>query len=234
MKILFFLLSFLLVFEIHSQSCTVDFVGNASPDCISLKKPYCQRVNVPDQSSRYDCVECVNDCDCDPGQYCSVDVWNGKAGYCQNFKKAGSSCIPMDDTRKRNSKIENKWKCGDIIMKGGEIVGIDGPRVGGGPACIDSVCRACSPSALGGSSVVCQSGGMSKPRVCALPGTFVEANAYFWRSAEYGENPTWVWLAIYFPFMICGLCCLCILICKKNIPGLGRPFSLKSGWESIK
>jgi hypothetical protein len=173
-------------------------------------------------------------CDCSIGEYCSRDVWNRRAGKCQSFKAEGKTCVRMTSTELADSTISSKYKCADIVEKGGQVVLVDKTGI-----CLDSVCRACNPYTK--DSITCSDGGLGSPRVCAHPGTFiflfilyefvtsfyqeylvmflgiwVSPNHLLWRNIEYGEEPTYVWLAIYFPFMLCGLLCLCVICMKET------------------
>jgi len=198
--------------QTNAQTCTQTYSNSASPDCTSLEKPYCVQTSAPQQPLVFTCVACLTDCDCDIGEYCSGDVWDGNAGTCKTFEAEGNDCVQMTTQNLYDYAI-TQYKCADVIAKGGEVVWVDGPRDGGNylPTCIDGVCRACSPQ-----GTFCYDGGMKAPRGCAYPGNIVGAYGYNWVPGEYYQNPTAVWLAIYFPFLIIGLITLCLILWKDK------------------
>jgi len=135
----------------------------------------------------------------------------------------------MSENLLKDATIQDTYKCADVVRKGGQVVWLDGPRDPSNgnsflPQCINGVCRYCvpfnSPSDQP-NDVYCTSG-MNEARVCAIPGVFTSAVGPAWNSGQYYQNPTWVWLAIYFPFLIIGLVTLCLILWKNKLPVVGK------------
>jgi len=134
----------------------------------------------------------------------------------------------MDYTTLRISKIDSKFKCADVITFGGNVVALDGPGSGQignkrpTSVCVAGKCLACDAQrdASDGWQVLCNAG-LGEPRVCSLPGVYTRVGGYLWQKEEYGYNPTWVWLAIYFPFVIIGLVTLCLILWRKKLENVG-------------
>jgi len=216
-----------MVMRAAAQSCTQAFTGGASPDCTSLSKPYCMPQNNDPNNPLFACAQCKNDCDCPIGEYCSQDTWDSKAGTCVSFQADGNDCIPMTTNLMKDATIQDTYKCADVIRKGGQVVWLDGPTDGSGnllATCINGKCRACMPFNTAPdqpNNVYCTSG-MNQARVCAIPGSFTSAIGPAWNVGQYYENPTWVWLAIYFPFFIIGLTTLCLILWKNKLPFIGK------------
>jgi hypothetical protein len=68
--------------------------------------------------------------------------------------------------------------------------------------CVDGTCRICDPTSSPENSV-CNTGNYRGPaRVCVSPGTYVGYHGRYWAPGLYYENPTNVWWAIFFCFLI--------------------------------
>lgn len=139
-----------------------------------------------------------------------------------------------------DSKIPADLKCADIIVSNGNVVFVDGPGAGkigsttkaSSAVCIDSTCRACDPTRPSPDvwTIYCKTG-LGAPRTCVSPGVFTDVNNVNWKETEYHQDPTRVWLAIYFPFSIIGLVTLCLILFKKRVehtPVIGRAFNYGS------
>jgi len=206
------------------QVCTLEYKNAISPDCTDLTRPYCIQSNIDVNNTQYNCVQCVNDCDCGIGLYCSSNRWENQAGTCINFGAEGNDCVPMDGGSLSNIKIDSKWKCADIVSFDGEIVFVDGPGSGNVGAkqvssiCVNAKCRACDPSRNDPNvwDVNCRSG-LGVPRTCVQPGVWSQVGNVNWLTPEYYQDPTRVWLAIYFPFLIIGLCTSCCMLFRRRL-----------------
>jgi len=113
-------------------------------------------------------------------------------------------------------KISEEIKCADIFLQGGNVVLADKPSAAGGAQCTDGICRPCASG-----NDDCQSG-RGAPRACAYPGKLTTILQAPWEQPNYQQNPDWVWLAIFFPFILCMCCTLCLLLCKNKIPIIGK------------
>jgi len=216
-SLVFIVLLFTLKGKVEGQSCTASYVGTASPQCTSLQNPYCIQVS----SNVYSCAACASDCDCPVGQYCSQNIWAGKAGTCQTFQAEGQDCVSMNSTILMTTNIPDTYKCADVIRSGGQVVGLDGPSDNKGnfmATCLDGICRACNPfNALSPEAtyLLCTQG-MQGPRRCMRPGNLVSEAASMWYPSQYYEDPTRVWLAIYFPLSIVVFTTLWMIFCKNR------------------
>jgi len=227
---------------INGQICANVYQNMVSPNCTDPQKPYCIQSNSDNTRPQYNCAECVSDCDCSSGQYCSGNTWLNLAGTCQSFGAEGIRCFPMSYNQLYDSNIPSTYKCADIVTVNNSVVYVDGPSSGTlspnkrvTSLCQSGTCRACD--AQSGSyiswTVNCHTG-LREPRICALPGIIVQADAPMWRSHEYRYNPTWVWLAIYFPFFVIMLVTMCLMLWKKELKKIPRiRFARGSGGPSL-
>jgi len=115
-----------------------------------------------------------------------------------------------------DSKINDDMKCADTFSQGGNIVLADMPTAAGGAACIGGTCRVCSDI-----GEACGTG-RGSPRACVLPGKLTSLSKANWQQPMYQQNPDWVWMAIFFPFILCMCCTLCLLLCKNKLPIIGK------------
>jgi len=222
--VLFAVLLLALKREVEGQGCTPAYVGTASPACTNLETPYCMQTS----SNIFNCAQCATDCDCPVGQYCSQNIWANKAGSCQSFQMEGQDCIAMNLTILMNTNIVDTYKCADVIRSGGQVVGLDGPRDSKNnfmPQCRDGVCRSCSPYQTlspRATSLLCTQG-MQGPRRCVKPGHLVSEIAGMWYPSQYYEDPTRVWLAIYFPLSLVVFTTLLMIFCKGKFSLVSCP-----------
>ncbi len=94
---------------LNAQSCDVKYVNGLAPECISKKStvPYC-RLDVYTSGATPICGECLTDCDCDLGQYCSSAPET--LGTCVAFKAAGRDCLPFTEAQLENSDFDASLK----------------------------------------------------------------------------------------------------------------------------
>jgi hypothetical protein len=149
-------------------------------------------------------------------RYCSKNTYNGQAGMCIPFEKEGSHCYPMGQTDLFDAKIDESIKCADIFLQGGNVVLADMPSAAGGAQCSNGICRFCATLQQDCAT------GRKGPRSCVFPGKLTTLQQAPWEQPMYQMNPDWVWLAIFFPFILCMCCTLCLLLCKNKIPIIGK------------
>jgi len=200
----------------YGGSCTQAYAGGPSPDCSSKSLPVCVNTAIPTSTAVYQCAQCASDCDCPIGKYCSQNTWQNTAGMCISFAKEGSSCYPMNNQDMFDPKIGDAMKCADIFTQGGNIVLAGQPSAAGGAQCVSGTCRICAAGNMG-----CQNGN-GPPRVCVYPGKLTTIEKANWAQPVYQTHPDWVWLAIFFPFILCMCCTLCLMLCKHKLPIIGK------------
>ncbi|KAF2075311.1 hypothetical protein CYY_003388 [Polysphondylium violaceum] len=146
------------------------------------------------------CTECQNDLDCKLNEFCSTNsidrnVW----GTCVKFNIDGKDCIYYEGRDLRNETISDTYKCAVTYRKFDNDVGrrdvID--KQG---ACVGGKCRICNYAASTDSDY--QGEGRNAPRKCVFPGKYATSHSASWSSGEYYQEPTHVWLAIFFVFIL--------------------------------
>jgi len=188
-------------------------VTGFNPDC-SSSTPYCQLVQTT-PTLVYQCVKCLTQCDCSAGDYCSSKP--GQIGTCKGFSQYGKSCRPLSQIQVANSTFPDSWKCAITYSYNGTYA-VDQEGI-----CIDRTCRYCNYRTNGGRGFPnCPTDNTGKERYCAYPGKLVTGHYFSWSPGVYYENPTAVWLAIFWCFFIiaCGIqVALAVLTYRKNSGG---------------
>jgi len=180
-------------------------INTGNPDC-SVDLPYCsQSTSTP---AKYICTACrptsaQGNCDCPTSQYCSQ---NPKTyGQCVDFVACGNDCLPYSDVQITDSSISKTYKCADLYTDSNGNLQAD--NIG---YCIQGECSACvydysndGAAAQNLKMGSCTTGqGISNARSCTYGNTLTNQHQISWSGGRYYQNPTWVWLAIYFPLIV--------------------------------
>eukprot|EP01092_Planopodium_desertum_P016009 TRINITY_DN8788_c0_g1_i3.p1 TRINITY_DN8788_c0_g1~~TRINITY_DN8788_c0_g1_i3.p1 ORF type:complete len:109 (-),score=11.44 TRINITY_DN8788_c0_g1_i3:366-692(-) len=94
-----------LLFAFASAQCNITAVGDLSPEC-SFDTPWCTlQYNSTVNTA---CVECLSNCDCKPGQYCSSDPSTYRT--CIEFEAEGKECFGYDNVQILDQVIPEDFK----------------------------------------------------------------------------------------------------------------------------
>jgi len=156
-------------------------------DCVDGDRPYCREVS----SDNYECAECNSACDCNYNYFCSIAP--GQVGTCQKFDRVGKDCLPYQGEDLLNSSIPDSLKCAITFTMNSTNLAIDFSGF-----CVATKCSVCYPL----SSVCSDTDGLKASRLCSVDGKLVSYHGYYWHAANYYENPTYVWWAVFFCFTI--------------------------------
>eukprot|EP01111_Echinosteliopsis_oligospora_P002854 TRINITY_DN144_c0_g1_i2.p1 TRINITY_DN144_c0_g1~~TRINITY_DN144_c0_g1_i2.p1 ORF type:complete len:214 (-),score=22.52 TRINITY_DN144_c0_g1_i2:44-685(-) len=195
MKTAVVLLLSCLVVLVSSQCTDVDS-GVWDKTC-PQNAPYCRR---PSTASGNQCTKCMEDYDCNPGEYCRNEALLNGVGSCQKFSKYGKKCVPMTTDQKQDTTIRDDWKCAMVSpipglppQSEGGIIEVDG-------LCLDGVCRQCRVGTSRGYGQ-----GLGPDVECVYPGYYASKHAAPWTPGEYFETPENVWWAIFFVMFFIAL-----------------------------
>jgi len=214
---------------VAATSCGANYAGRPSPECVSIDAPFC--VLSSNNPTTYQCSECLSDCDCPIGKFCSNNSYGGKAGSCVKFEAEERDCVSMVSADLLDASIPDTFKCGDVVRSDNRIVMVSRPS---GSACVEGICRACNPYS---STHICADGRVSA-RGCAIPGVVTNLNGLRWASGEYYQDPAIVWQAIFFPLLIIIVVTQCLMLWKERLNRLQIPFGRfrsgsSGGYESF-
>eukprot|EP00029_Vermamoeba_vermiformis_P012079 TRINITY_DN6890_c0_g1_i1.p1 TRINITY_DN6890_c0_g1~~TRINITY_DN6890_c0_g1_i1.p1 ORF type:complete len:218 (-),score=39.92 TRINITY_DN6890_c0_g1_i1:44-697(-) len=203
--IFYFALVAALFSALNAQSCDVKYVNGLAPECISQKStaPYC-RLDVYTSGATTICSECLTDCDCDVGQYCSVAPET--LGTCRAFSAAGRDCLPFTEAQLENSEFDASLKCADLFTVSGANASLVIDHQG---TCLSGVCQYCAEFSSATKTrgfVSCVEGsGTNAPRECVWPGALIEPLEKAWQPSVYIRDRVAVWTAILFPLMVIAI-----------------------------
>jgi len=170
-------------------------LGTFNPGCTSSSEPFCiQTIDGP--PAQYFCSQCRTNCDCKTGYYCSSDTSSGKVGKCEKFSKNGKSCRALSSEQLTDLDYPEAWKCAILFSNDGNL------QIDAQGACVDGKCRYCDAFGNQPGMQSCDSDGTHGPTTCAYPGVLVNREREQWSVGNYGQNPEYVWWAIFFVFFI--------------------------------
>jgi hypothetical protein len=188
--------------EPPSTSCEAATVNAFSESCVTEKEgafwyPYCRQVTTG-VSPQFECRECVSQCDCDLGMYCSREP--GEVGQCRKFAMEGKPCRPMNASQLTSSDIDDEWKCADVYSESSTLF------INHQGSCINEVCKFCSPGTRF-NDICSPSTGIKVERACVYPGVAVDRHGLNWAAGVYHFQPLVVWSTIFFCFFVLILFC---------------------------
>jgi len=175
-----------------------------SSDC-SGETPYCiNRAVIPGvDEDKYECGDCVSDCDCAVSMYCSRDRANGNIGTCVEFESEGIECIPMTGAELASPEVKETYKCADIykIPNVDTVKGVNRPA---SAACVQGKCRMCTSNQVCGNVITGNNDDefVGPLRRCVYPGNLHTYPSAPWAQGEYQQDRLAVWLAVFFCLFI--------------------------------
>ncbi|KYQ89390.1 hypothetical protein DLAC_10050 [Tieghemostelium lacteum] len=177
------LISLSTIFAQSYKLCTT------TADCYETNS-YCRLVPGTNNSV---CAECRSNNDCAMDEYCSKNNAVGFYGTCTKFSKIGDSCIAFTDSDLEMNNITSTLKCADTYVDNTNNFTLTIDYLG---FCTKGKCRMCNYKSTSTNSQTTP--GKGDIRTCIYPGTYVSPHSSQWSSKLYYENPTNVWLAIFF------------------------------------
>eukprot|EP01092_Planopodium_desertum_P003067 TRINITY_DN1521_c0_g1_i2.p2 TRINITY_DN1521_c0_g1~~TRINITY_DN1521_c0_g1_i2.p2 ORF type:complete len:221 (+),score=46.24 TRINITY_DN1521_c0_g1_i2:675-1337(+) len=187
--------------------CPSTDIGGFSQPCIVAdeKLPYCNSHQISASTSENICVECISNCDCSPGKYCSTNP--NEFGVCIKFEAQGKECYPYGGGDLLDAAVPDKYKCADLYpsLSNGDPT----PNYIG--SCIERKCRFCDPGASPANyNAIDCAGSLKGNRACVWPGSEHGAEAAFWTAGIYKTDRPAVWLALFFVLILAILVVLII------------------------
>eukprot|EP01113_Clastostelium_recurvatum_P047447 TRINITY_DN8460_c0_g1_i4.p1 TRINITY_DN8460_c0_g1~~TRINITY_DN8460_c0_g1_i4.p1 ORF type:complete len:313 (+),score=35.56 TRINITY_DN8460_c0_g1_i4:127-1065(+) len=175
------------------QVCNSAMAGMIDPSC-PVSQPYCRQLGVLHNVGQFRCRECMGDCGCPVGEYCSNGGIVNK-GYCRKFTVGGLKCLPYSSMQLVDLTIDSSLKCAVLVSSEiGNNVTVDRQGI-----CIQGMCRMCDASQP---DATCTGASLGGPRVCIFPGIYSSFHARNWSPGLYYEDPSLVWFTLMFLFLV--------------------------------
>ncbi|KYQ89238.1 hypothetical protein DLAC_09893 [Tieghemostelium lacteum] len=144
------------------------------------------------------CTYCQSNNDCKLNEYCSTNTLNlDEFGTCMKFHPYGDDCIGLSDGNIELVDASNATKCATFYYN----PDTDSLVIDARGFCASGKCRQCDyTNNAPGSALVAE--GKGPQRVCVFPGRYETVHTAPWSGGAYYENPTNVWLAIFFCLIV--------------------------------